>query len=52
MALHSSLDMLALDDLACLRTMAMSVLSFSASVGLRFWHDTSIAVMHSWYGGS
>ena len=52
MALHSSLDMLALDGLACLRTLSMSALNSSASVGLRLWHATSITVIYSSYGGS
>ena len=50
MALHSSLDMLALNGLACLRTLAMSDLSSSASLGFRLWHASSIAAIYSWYG--
>ena len=47
MVLYCSLDMLALAGLACLKT----TLNSSASLGMRLWCATSIAVIYSWYGG-
>ena len=52
MAFHSSLLKLPLGGLDCLRILDISALSSSASVGLRLWQATSIAVMYSLYGGS
>ena len=45
MALHSSLDILAFGGLACFRTLAMSALNSSASVGFRIWHIPGMGVL-------